>query len=142
MPCVEPALGSHHSLLGMHTLTARCWQAYMLGNWQSNKGSHLKHGLVRARCVPQCAVNPATALGLFKTLDVPKGEWMLQTAAGSALGALLCRRLLRMHHRASSNLLLSVLCLHHDSDTRPSSQILLCAHVPLQLSWLVRRQGA
>ncbi|KAK9841796.1 hypothetical protein WJX81_003730 [Elliptochloris bilobata] len=37
----------------------------------------------------QFLINPATALGLFKTLAVPKGEWLLQTAAGSVLGRLM-----------------------------------------------------
>ncbi len=41
----------------------------------------------RSRTPAPRAVNPATALGLFKTLAVPRGEWMLQTAAGSVLGA-------------------------------------------------------
>ena len=31
-------------------------------------------------------VNPVTAYGLLETLQVPKGEWVLQTAAGSVLG--------------------------------------------------------
>ena len=34
-------------------------------------------------------VNPVTAYGLLEALAVPKGQWLLQTAAGSVLGRLL-----------------------------------------------------
>ncbi|KAK9840389.1 hypothetical protein WJX74_009098 [Apatococcus lobatus] len=37
----------------------------------------------------QFYVNPITAYGLLEALAVPKGEWLLQTAAGSVLGRLL-----------------------------------------------------
>ena len=91
-----------------------------------------------------CAVNPATALGLFKTLDVPKGEWMLQTAAGSGLGALLCRCLLHKHNGAECTALLvgAFAALRHGSSTRPSSQGSFCVYLPLQLSRPVQLQAA
>ncbi|KAK9830035.1 hypothetical protein WJX72_009314 [[Myrmecia] bisecta] len=31
-------------------------------------------------------INPMTVCGLFETLSIPQGEWLLQTAAGSVLG--------------------------------------------------------
>ena len=31
-------------------------------------------------------VNPCTAFGMMDDLAVPKGEWLLQSAAGSVLG--------------------------------------------------------
>lgn len=31
-------------------------------------------------------VNPVTAVGFFRVLDVPKGEWLLSNAASSTLG--------------------------------------------------------
>ena len=32
--------------------------------------------------------NPMTARGFFDTLNIPQGEWLLQSAAGSVLGRL------------------------------------------------------
>ena len=87
-----------------------------------------------------CAVNPATALGLFKTLDVPKGEWMLQTAAGSGLGVTLCCCLLRVLNRAFPRLVDKCRSLRHLSSTAPSTS--LWVYVPLQLSWLAPPQAA
>ena len=34
----------------------------------------------------QFYVNPCTAAGMLDVLQVPKGEWLLQSAAGSVLG--------------------------------------------------------
>jgi NADPH:quinone reductase-like Zn-dependent oxidoreductase len=34
----------------------------------------------------QFFINPTTAYGMIQTLDVPKGEWLLQSAAGSVVG--------------------------------------------------------
>ncbi len=31
-------------------------------------------------------INPCTAYGLLQTAGVPKGKWIIQTAAGSSLG--------------------------------------------------------
>lgn len=31
-------------------------------------------------------VNPVTAVGFFRVLNVPKGEWLLSNAASSTLG--------------------------------------------------------
>ena len=37
----------------------------------------------------QFFINPATALGLFETLAVPRGEYMLNVAAGSSIGRMI-----------------------------------------------------
>ena len=34
----------------------------------------------------QFYINPMTVRGIFDSLNVPKGEWLLQSAAGSVLG--------------------------------------------------------
>lgn len=34
----------------------------------------------------QFLINPTTAFGMVETLDVPEGQWLLQTAAGSVVG--------------------------------------------------------
>lgn len=36
--------------------------------------------------VPPAKINPVTAVGFFRVLDVPKGEWLLSNAASSTLG--------------------------------------------------------
>ena len=50
----------------------------------------------------QFYVNPCTAAGMLDVLQVPKGEWLLQSAAGSVLGrqvrscpAPVCKRLVK-----------------------------------------------
>ena len=118
----------------------------MLNVWQcintASSGMICGHDLSHSfgKMITQCAVNPATALGLFKTLDVPKGEWMLQTAAGSGLGATLCCCLLHLPHRALHKLADKRQCLRRGSSSMPSMS--LWVYVPLQLSWLAPPQGA
>ena len=140
--------GSVWSLDSMHYIYCACCQrATVLGVWQciANASSevicgHSPHS--SSKMTTHCAVNPATALGMFKTLDVPRGEWMLQTAAGSALGATLCCCPLHMFHRdfqTAHRLIEKGERLQHSS-TRPTSQMSLCAYV--QLSWLAPSQVA
>ena len=33
-------------------------------------------------------INPLTVTGMFERAEIPRGEWLLQTAAGSTLGQL------------------------------------------------------
>ncbi|CAI5514628.1 unnamed protein product [Closterium sp. Naga37s-1] len=44
---------------------------------------------VRDEDAAQLAVNPLTVLGMLNQLDVPKGEYLVQTQAGSTLGRML-----------------------------------------------------
>ena len=41
----------------------------------------------------QFFVNPVTAFAMLDTLALPRGAWLLQTAAGSILGRLVCAAL-------------------------------------------------
>lgn len=34
----------------------------------------------------QFYINPLTVRGMFDVLDIPRGEWLIQSAAGSVLG--------------------------------------------------------
>ena len=45
-----------------------------------------RHQLTRASDVDK--INPFTVIGMLKRVAVPRGEWLLQTAAGSSLGKL------------------------------------------------------
>jgi NADPH:quinone reductase-like Zn-dependent oxidoreductase len=67
------------------------------GNWQEQVVISARQAVPIADDIPddQAAmffVNPATALIITRSvLNVPRGEWLLQTAAGSALGQMVIR---------------------------------------------------
>ena len=46
---------------------------------------HLRYPTPPAHLL-QFYVNPVTVVGMLAVLDIPKGGWLLQTAAGSVLG--------------------------------------------------------
>lgn len=67
------------------------------GNWCDTTVIPAKQAIPLARDLPleQCAaffVNPATALVMVRdVLEVPRGEWLLQTASGSEVGKMVIR---------------------------------------------------
>lgn len=67
---------------------------------------------------------------------------MLQTAAGSALGALSCCCLLHKHHRACRGLIWQVTVPAARLQYQAQLASILCIVVPWQLSWLVPPQAA
>ncbi|KAK9830034.1 hypothetical protein WJX72_009314 [[Myrmecia] bisecta] len=61
------------------------------GTWQQYVAVPERHLVAVPDNVPdehaaQFWINPMTVCGLFETLSIPQGEWLLQTAAGSVLG--------------------------------------------------------
>jgi NADPH:quinone reductase-like Zn-dependent oxidoreductase len=62
------------------------WRNYAIYNQEN---LHPVPDIVPDEAAAQAIVNPVTAYAMLDQLNIPKGEYLLQTAAGSALGRIL-----------------------------------------------------